>query len=142
MPYPGVHRWKFGLASRQPGFSLLEVLVAFSILALALGVLLQVFSTGMRGVAQSGLYTRAMLLAESKLAQAGREETQFEGEHNGDFDDIFRWSVSLAPYEAEDLDLRKLSFEPFVVTVKVEWDEGDRAPGIVLTSLRLLPDDR
>ena len=59
---------------RQSGFSLLEVLVAFSILALALGVLLQSFSTGMRGVTQSGLYSRATLLAESIFARAGRDK--------------------------------------------------------------------
>ncbi len=126
----------------QSGFSILEVLVAFSILALALGVLLQAFSTGIRSVSQSGLYSRAMLLAESKLTQAGRDEALYEGEYSGEFDDIFRWSISLTPYEVEDLDPDKLSLEPFTATVRVEWDEGDRSPSIILTSLRLLPDNR
>ena len=34
--------------NRQRGFSLLEVLVAFAILSVSLGVLLQVFATGLR----------------------------------------------------------------------------------------------
>ncbi len=127
---------------RQSGFSLLEVLVAFSILALALGVLLQAFSTGIRSVTQSGMYSRAALLAESKLAQAGRDEALYEGAYSGEFDDTFRWSVSLIPYETEDLDPDKLSLDPVSVTVRVEWDEGDRTPSIALTSLRLLPDNR
>ncbi len=126
----------------QSGFSLLEVLVAFSILALALGVLLQSFSTGTRGVTQSGLYSRATLLAESIFAQVGRDEELFEGEHSGEFDDFFRWRVALIPYESEDLDPRKLSLEPVAVTVEVEWDEGDRTPRIALTGLRLLPANR
>jgi general secretion pathway protein I len=135
-------RRKSGRVPRQSGFSLLEVLVAFSILALALGVLLQAFSTGVRGVTQSGLYSRAMLLAESKLAQAGRDEALYEGEHSGEFDDIFRWRVAVIPYEAEDMDPRKLSLDPVAVTVEVEWDEGDRTPRIALTGLRLLPGNR
>ena len=129
-------------ARRQSGFSLLEVLVAFSILALALGVLLQTFSTGVRGVTQSGLYSKAMLLAESKFARAGRDEALFEGEYNGEYEDFFRWRVALAPYETEELDSRKLGLDPFTLRVEVEWDEGERTPRIALTGLRLLPRDR
>ncbi len=127
---------------RQSGFSLLEVLVAFSILALALGVLLQSFSTGMRGVTQSGLYSRATLLAESIFARAGRDKELSDGEYSGEVDDIFRWRVSLTPYETEDLDPRKLRLEPVAVTVEVEWDEGNRTPRIALSGLRLLAPDR
>ena len=36
---------------KQKGFSLLEVLVAFSILAIAMGALMQVFATGLRNTA-------------------------------------------------------------------------------------------
>ena len=133
---------RLGLSSRQTGFSLLEVLVAFSILALALGVLLQAFSTGMRGVTQSGLYSRAMLVAESKLAQAGRDESLYEGEYSGEFDDVFRWRIRVVPYETGDLDPRKLEVDPVAVRVEVEWDEGDRIPRIALNGLRLLPRNR
>ena len=127
---------------RQSGFSLLEILVAFSILALALGVLLQSFSTGMRGVTQSELYSRATLLAESLFAQAGRDEAMLDGELRGEFDDTFRWRVSLTPYETDDLDPRKLNLDPVAVSVEVEWDEGDRTPRIALGGLRLLRADR
>jgi prepilin-type N-terminal cleavage/methylation domain-containing protein len=56
--------------SRDPespasGFSLLEVLVAFAILSISLGVLLQVFATGLRNAGVADDYTRATLYAES-----------------------------------------------------------------------------
>jgi len=43
---------------------LLEVLVAFTVLAISLGVLFQIFSTGMRASRSAEEYTRATLLAE------------------------------------------------------------------------------
>lgn len=123
---------------RQSGFSLLEVLVAFSILALSLGVVLQIFSTGVRGVTQSGNYGKAMLLAESKMAAAGRDEELGEGEYSGDFNDTYRWRVVMAPYETEELDPDKFGLDAFRVEVEVEWEDGERRRRVSLTSLRLL----
>ncbi len=65
---------------RQHGFSLLEVLVAFAILSLSLGVLLAIFGKGMDLVGTSDKYTRAVLLAESTLASVGVEKTLQEGD--------------------------------------------------------------
>ena len=60
-----------GASGRQAGFSLLEVLVAFAILALSLGVLLQIFSRAMSTTAVSGSYSRAAAMAEARLAEVG-----------------------------------------------------------------------
>jgi len=59
------------LDGRQSGYTLIEVLVAFMILALALTVLLRIFSGGLRNVSVSSDYAIATLIAESRLAGAG-----------------------------------------------------------------------
>jgi general secretion pathway protein I len=88
---------------RCRGFSLLEVLVAFAILALSLTVLMQVFSTGLRNISVGEDYTRAVLLAESVLASVGVEQSLQEGEQTGAFDDRYgeeyRWRVAVSRYD-------------------------------------------
>ena len=61
------------------GYTLVEVLVAFVILAMALSVLLRIFSGGVRNVGVSSDYAKAVLIAESRLATAGIEQRLPEG---------------------------------------------------------------
>lgn len=83
----------------QRGFSLLEVLVAFAILAITLGVIMRIFSMGLRNVTVGEDYTRAILLAQSKLAALGVEEPLQPGEQTGAFDEGYRWHVMVQPYD-------------------------------------------
>jgi prepilin-type N-terminal cleavage/methylation domain-containing protein len=52
------------------GFSLLEVLVAFTILTMLLGALFQVFSNGLRAARAGDSYTRATVIAQSRRRTA------------------------------------------------------------------------
>lgn len=118
---------------RQQGFSLLEVLVAFVILSLTLGVLYQVFATGLRNSALSEEYTHAALHAESVLAGLGIETPLEEGEQQGEIDERYHWRVTISLYQDEDLELESLSIIPYWLRVEVFWQERS----VVLESLRL-----
>lgn len=123
---------------RQQGVSLLEVLVAFAILGLCLGVLLQVFSGGLRNTALAEDYTQAALYAESILAAVGEEAPLAPGEDLGRVNDRFAWRIRITPYVDELLP----PDSPMVlywVTVEVFWQGVVSNRSVVLETLRLAP---
>jgi len=82
----------------QRGFSLLEVLAAFVILAVALGLLLGMLSRGMQQVALSGNETEATLQAQSLLDTVGTLQAISPDSRDGEFDNgRYRWHLQIAP---------------------------------------------
>lgn len=73
------------------GFSLLEILVAFVIMAMALGVIMRVFSGSLNNVEAARRHAQAVLIAESKLAALGVETPLVDGEASGEMPGNYRW---------------------------------------------------
>ena len=133
----------------QSGFSLLEVIVAFAIAAIALGVLSQIFGQGARNMSLSGDYDKALMLADSLLTEygidAGSEETSFS-----DASGQFEWAVSIGPYitrHAEpDLapasDNNATAQSPLVqIDVTVGWERNGKTRSVNVSSLRFVADN-
>ncbi|MEI6413714.1 MAG: prepilin-type N-terminal cleavage/methylation domain-containing protein [Pseudomonadota bacterium] len=125
--------------SRSPtaGFSLLEVLVALSILALSLGVILAIFSKALLGARLSESYTYATALAEARLAAAGNATPLAAGQLGGQ-EAGYVWQVQTAPYELPDMAL-KSNLAGFLVQVTVMWTDGGRARQVTLRTLKVQP---
>jgi general secretion pathway protein I len=86
---------------RQAGFTLLEILVAFVMLALVGGALLQLFQGGLQNLAAGDSYGRAALLAESTLSQLRAESTLATGQRSGELEPGYRYELQLTPYQEE-----------------------------------------
>lgn len=85
------------------GFTLLEVLIAFAILAIMLVPILQVFGGGLGVTETARGYSQAALLARSKLAELSVDRMQ-EGQSSGDFPEErgYSWQATVT---ADDSDV-------------------------------------
>lgn len=130
-------------ARRQAGFTLLEVVVAFVVLALVLSSVLQIFSSGLSRSADLEEHSRALAVAQARLATVGIEEAVKEGETTGQTaDNVYRWSVRISPHvEAKEaLATPPGSFILLRADAKVDWKSADgRARNLTLSTLHLAP---
>ena len=122
----------------QCGFSLLEVLVAFSITAVTLGVLYQIHAQGAVAVTLAGEYAEALSIAESKLAGVAVDGAGFElqGRSRGKYD----WQVQLEDYHGDDLtDAGSSALSLAFVAVRVSWRSRNKPKHVALQTLKPFP---
>lgn len=130
---------------RAPGFTLLEVLIAFTILALALGVAFEIFATGLRAGRGADALTRAVLVAESRLARVGAEIALTPGDSEGETDDGTRWRVEIREQPPEEGaagdDRLQTPGLPILldVLVTVSWRDSGGEQSFTLATSRLAP---
>jgi general secretion pathway protein I len=123
------------------GFTLIEVLVAFAILATALGALFAIFGSGLRRGGQIEAERNAVAVAQSILADIGREIPLIDGKAEGDGPGGVRWRVDIRPYGDAGQGLQP---EPAAlvraheVSVVVSWGPG-AGRAVSLQTLRLAP---
>jgi general secretion pathway protein I len=128
-------------ARREGGFTLIEVVVAFVLLALVMVTAFEVFATGMSRAGDLDDRARALAIAQSKLAAAGTEELFREGQVQGDSEDRrFHWTTLITRSE-EGQDPSRPIQAPFIlfrVDVRVDWRAAaGRDQSMVLSSLGL-----
>lgn len=113
--------------------------MAFSILALSLGILLKIFSSGVTTATVAEDYTIAVQIAQSKMAAMG-VSSPLQAD-SGELGEKYRWQVEISPYEfnPENIDLTELTAALVKVKVVVSWDDGNNNDRQVeLTTLKLL----
>ncbi|MGD8644881.1 MAG: type II secretion system protein [Chromatiales bacterium] len=120
------------------GFTLIEVVVAFAVLSMALAVLLQIFGGSLRNAHLAGHYTEATLLAQSALELYTTEGELAEGVETGGFGERYRWERVVEPYPmgpvaADEL----LDILPYRVTLRVDWRDRGAERSVSLTTLAL-----
>jgi general secretion pathway protein I len=126
---------------RARGFTLLEVVIAFALLAGILVVSLRLFSEGSAGVARAERRTLALLHAESKLAEMLATQAR-PAELKGEFPDGYRWWVSLVPAAERARGAPPPPVETLVLTVTVAAPGDGAARGVSLDTLHLVPAPR
>lgn len=136
-----------GRPRRARGFTLLEVVMAFSILAIGLTMAMGVATNSMRQARQAADHTVAALHAQTLLDNAGLDERLEPGDSSGEFEDGYTWQLSVQPYEPqadvvpEGLDGLSMPVELLELELVVAWERGEQRREARFRTLRaMLPD--
>ena len=117
------------------GFTLLEVIIAFVILALILGATFSTFSTGLRQAALTGHYAGAVVRAESKLALLEHTEPPAVGVSTGRFDQHYTWRSEITPATEGDAEAPEEGpYRLYNIALTVFWGEGADVREVTLRS--------
>jgi general secretion pathway protein I len=127
---------------RQSGFTLIEIVVAFVLLALVLSTAFEIFASGLRRAGELEAQSRAIVIAQSRLAATGLEQPLAEGSAQGASEDgRFHWTVTVTPSAegqppADQPQPGPGTYMLFRVEVRVDWEGGDaRARSYSLATL-------
>ncbi|WP_363800697.1 prepilin-type N-terminal cleavage/methylation domain-containing protein [Lysobacter firmicutimachus] len=130
--------------ARTRGYTLLEVIVAFALLAMALTLLLGTLSGAARQVRWSNDAGRAAMYAQSLMDQVGVGQALKPGQRSGDFEQgRYRWTLGVkpwrdpAPASTQPIDPNALRL--MEVQLAVEWGDGGSGRRLMLRSLRSAP---
>jgi general secretion pathway protein I len=119
---------------RRTGFTLVEVLVALAILAIASTLAFRAISGGLSWVDRDADEQHAVLVAQAEMARVGHDVPIRDGENDGRADRGFSWHMAITGYGAPIGGV-----QGHRVTVEVGWNEERRARRIRLETVRLGP---
>ena len=119
-------------SGRSAGFSLLEMVVAISILALALASLYQAAGGATRNVRTDERYAYAVELAQSVLANNAMVPVSGVSAH-GETAGGFKWRVQTTPVNLQRTPLPAGSLQE--IEVAVGWTDGRKQREVVLNSV-------
>jgi type II secretion system protein I len=122
--------------ANKEGFTLLEVLVSLAIMAIAVTLLLQLFSANLRAVSQSGDMTSASVRADARTREILDELSPVVASWSEVTEDGYRIAVSIEEVLKERMD--NLPFKLMEVSLTVGWTEGLREKSVALKTLKMV----
>ena len=117
------------------GFTLLEVLVAFTLLAMTLTALLRLFGTSLHNTSLSEDYSYAILVAESALNRVITEQPLHEGQYHGEENEKYKWRAEISRIRHDDFSTNE-PLALYKIILRVSWQDGEQVRQFQLATLR------
>jgi general secretion pathway protein I len=123
------------------GFTLMEVLVSMAILGIALTLILELFSGGLRSAKISEEYTKAIWYGKAKMEEMLTVQDLTEGVTEGSFDSQYTWRSEVKKSNPKltaegDVPLT-LPIDLYQIIVRVSWASGSGQRSYEVESLRI-----
>ncbi|MGB9715552.1 MAG: type IV pilus modification PilV family protein [Thermodesulfovibrionales bacterium] len=118
------------------GFTLLEILVALSILGIAITIILQLFSANLRSLSASEDYVFAVSKAEAKMREILDDKDISEKSWTEITDDGYRMDVSIN--EGLKDRTENLQVRAFEVTLTVSWAKNMKNKSLTLRTMKIV----
>jgi len=121
------------------GFTLMEVLVAFMVMAIAMVVVMQLFSGGLKSAALSSDYMHGIFHAQQKMEELLVEDPIIAGSRSGQFEDGYKWEAQIEHRMLETDFGHRLPVDAYHISLKVTWQRGGRSRDFEIKTLTLGP---
>jgi prepilin-type N-terminal cleavage/methylation domain-containing protein len=118
------------------GFTLLEVLVSLAIMAIAMTLVIQLFSANLRAVVRSGDMTSAIIKGEYRLREILAEPFLTEKAWNEVTDDGYRIDVAVS--EAMGEKTENLPVKLMEIALTVHWTDGLKEKSLRLKTMKVV----
>jgi general secretion pathway protein I len=128
-----------GFSSLSAGFTLLEVVVAMTIVSIGVVTLLEIFSTGLRLGSRSSGATEAVAYGRQAMDEILLRRKIEEGAQQGSFNERARWKLGIEPVpEPSDTLSLSSAWELKEVTLDMRVTDAGRDRPVELRTYRLV----
>ncbi len=127
---------KFAIRISRKGFTLLEVLVAVSIMGIAIAVILQLFSANLRNISDSSDYVAAATTAEVKMREVLDNDGLLEKSYSEVTNDGYRMDIAVTETLKERTE--NLQMRLFEIALTVRWMKGAKEKSMTLRSMKVV----
>ncbi len=127
------------LSSHSAGFTLLEVVVAMTIVGIGVVTLLEIFSSGLRLGSRSSAATEAMTYGRQAMDEILLRQKIEEGAQQGSLNERTRWKLGIEPVrEASDTLSLSSAWELKEITLDLRVADAGRDRTVELRTYRLV----
>jgi prepilin-type N-terminal cleavage/methylation domain-containing protein len=134
--FPGQPTPQVDFLCSRHGFTLLEVLVSLSIVAIAVTVVFQLFSAGLRAIAASEDYAAAVVKAEAKMREVLDSDDLPETSWSEATPDGYRMDLSVTDVLKEKT--KNLQVRLMEVNLTTSWFKGTKVKMVALRTMKMV----
>jgi len=135
-------------ASRNRGFTLLELLLAFVVFTLSFATVLEILSGSMRNTVRAREYSEAALTAQSLMDQVGLEIPLEAGQSLAGDSGAYAWELEIHPYadsgeNIHSVELGELTgIELLQVDLYISWGRPPREQSRTFSTVKAVVANR